>query len=82
MSKIMIKLAGLAAVFALLFGGVGGVAQATEGAAVERGPADAQQAGAPSETRAVVVSGLAFVLMVGAAGAVLWHTARSRRSTE
>ncbi|WP_232376304.1 hypothetical protein [Amycolatopsis aidingensis] len=30
------------------------------------------------ETRAIVVGGLAFVLMIGAAGGVLWFTARDR----
>ncbi|GAB2992509.1 hypothetical protein LWP59_33435 [Amycolatopsis acidiphila] len=35
-----------------------------------------------SETRAIVVGGLSFVLMIAAAGAVLWHTARSRHPGE
>lgn len=34
-----------------------------------------QQSG---ETQAFVVGGFAFVLMIGAAGAVLWFTAKSR----
>lgn len=80
MSKIIVKIAGLMAAFVLLFG-FGGVAQAAE-----NGTAGSQQDSAavqpPSETRAVVVGGLSFVLMIGAAGAVLWYTARQRYPVE
>ncbi|WP_116047274.1 hypothetical protein [Amycolatopsis palatopharyngis] len=41
----------------------------------QRERAAVQQSG---ETQAFVVGGLAFVLMVGAAGAVLWFTAKGR----
>ncbi|WP_236789258.1 hypothetical protein [Amycolatopsis sp. GM8] len=82
MSKIMIRLAGLVAVFTLLFGGFAQAAEnGTPGAAAPRTahPESAAEQ-PPSETRAIVVGGLAFVLMIGAAGAVVWYTARGRHS--
>jgi len=39
-------------------------------------------AGASAVTRALVVGSLAFVLMIGAAGAVLWYAARHRGTAE
>jgi hypothetical protein len=78
MAKIIFKIAGLMTVFALL---LGGVAQAAPNSTTEHGDA-AMQPAPTGETRALVVGGLAFVLMVGAAGAVLWHTARSRYTGE
>lgn len=95
MSKIIIRATGFVAVFTLLFALLAGAAEASPAAATGKaatsstggtgatagkpGPAAASSTG---ETRAVVVGGLAFVLMVGAAGAVLWHTARGRHSAE
>ncbi|HEX5273084.1 MAG TPA: hypothetical protein VFW33_21455 [Gemmataceae bacterium] len=77
MAKLIFKVAGLMTVFAVL---LGGVAQAAPNSTTQHG--DAVQPAPTGETRALVVGGLAFVLMVGAAGAVLWHTARSRHSGE
>ncbi|SFK47957.1 hypothetical protein SAMN05421835_12252 [Amycolatopsis sacchari] len=77
MSKILVKVAGLAVVFAVLFGGVAQAAEA--GTRQQQESAAVQSTG---ETRAVVVGSLAFVLMLGAAGAVFWYTARSRHSPE
>jgi hypothetical protein len=80
MWKILSKAAGLAVVLAVLFGGV---AQAAPDPAPRTGGAQGSAPVAPaSETRAIVVGGLSFVLMIGAAGAVLWYTARGRHFTE
>lgn len=67
-------------IFTLL---LGGLAQAAE-CVTETGSQQQESAAAEptSETRAIVVGGLSFVLMIGAAGAVLWYTARGRHSVE
>jgi hypothetical protein len=80
MSKIILKIAGLMAVFALLFGGVAQAAQTPSPPAGKEGNAVSAQP--PGETRAIVVGGLALVMMLSTAGAVLWYTARGRHSTE
>ncbi|KAA9162334.1 hypothetical protein FPZ12_011885 [Amycolatopsis acidicola] len=90
MSKIITRVAGFVAVFMLLFAGVAEAATAPSSAVTPSAAAGGATAKTPEtdaasstgETRAVVVGGLAFVLMVGAAGAVLWHTARTRKSTD
>jgi hypothetical protein len=85
MSKIILKITGLLAVFVLLFGGVAQAAQAPASPAGKEGTQqeDTAVAAQPSgETRALVVGGLALVLMVSIAGAVLYYTARGRHSAE
>ncbi|GAB3504130.1 hypothetical protein [Amycolatopsis cihanbeyliensis] len=76
----VIAVAGLT--LAMLFGG-----GARPAAAADHEPVTAQQQTQHSEwaardgsgeTRAIIVGGLAFVVMIGAAGAVLWFTARDR----
>jgi len=84
MSKFLAKVAGLVAVLLVLFGGVAQAATtptSATGSASRAGAVSEPDSGS-GETRAVVVGGLAFVLMVGTAGAVLWYTARGRRVTE
>lgn len=76
MSKILLKIGGLVAVFALL---LGGVAQA---AAMPRRSTPQSATPPTGETRTMVVAGISFALMIGTAGAVLWYTARGRRHTE
>lgn len=82
MWKILSKAAGLAVVLAVLFGGVAQAAPssgATPRTTANQGSAAVEPT---SETRAIVVGGLSFVLMIGAAGAVLWYTARGRHSAD
>jgi hypothetical protein len=80
MSKIIFKVAGLMTVFALLLGGVAQAAESGTGTSSRQQDSAAVQP--TSETRAILVGGLSFVLMIGAAGAVLWYTARGRHSAE
>ncbi|MFD4192328.1 MULTISPECIES: hypothetical protein [Amycolatopsis] len=72
MRKVVTRLAAVGAAVALLLGVLAGTASAVTSAAVEP----------PSETRAVVVGTLAFGLMIAAAGAVFWYTARHRGPQE
>jgi hypothetical protein len=62
-------------VLAVLLGSALQAGASTAPADQQRERAAVQQSG---ETQAFVVGGLAFVLMVGAAGAVLWFTAKGR----
>ncbi|GHF46124.1 hypothetical protein FHX82_001628 [Amycolatopsis bartoniae] len=88
MSKILVKIGGVAAAVAVLFGvllgGVAqaGVAQAAEPSGTQQRDTAAVQVQPTDETRAVVVGTLSFVLMVALAGGVLWYTARGRHSAE
>ncbi|GAA3822538.1 hypothetical protein [Amycolatopsis tucumanensis] len=72
MRKVVTRLAAVAAAVALLLGVLAGTASAVTSTAVEP----------PGETRAVVVGTLAFGLMIAAAGAVFWYTARHRGPQE
>jgi hypothetical protein len=80
MSKIILKIAGLMAVFVLFFGGAAQAAQAPTSPTGREGNVVAAQSS--GETRAIVVGGLALALIVSTAGAVLWYTARGRHSAE
>ncbi|HKS44705.1 MAG TPA: hypothetical protein VJT49_06235 [Amycolatopsis sp.] len=81
MSKIIFRVAGLLGaamvVVTMLFAGTAQAAgtanESTQGSARVQ-PTD--------ETRAIVVGTISFVLFVGVAGGVLWHTARGRHSSE
>ncbi|GHF27598.1 hypothetical protein GCM10017786_72320 [Amycolatopsis deserti] len=74
MRKVVARLAAVGAAVALLLGVLAGTASAVSSAGVAVEP--------PSETRAVVVGTLAFGLMIAAAGAVFWYTARHRGPQE
>lgn len=80
MSKIIFRVAGLMTLFTLLLGGVAQAAESVTGTSSQQQESAAAEP--TSETRAIVVGGLSFVLMIGAAGAVLWYTARGRDSVE
>lgn len=92
MSKIISRIATVVAALLLLLGGTAQAASAATGAgsasnSMGAGGAAAERenaAATPStgETRAMIVGGLAFVLMIGTAGAVLWHAARGRHTEE
>lgn len=84
--------AAVAGALLLLAGGLGtahaavpattAAQQSSTSSAVSTPPKNQGSAGVSptSETRAVVVGAVAFVLMLGAAGAVIWHTARTRHT--
>lgn len=72
MRKVVTRLAAVGAAVALLLEVLAGTASAVTSVPVEP----------PSETRAVVVGTLAFGLMIAAAGAVFWYTARHRGPQE
>lgn len=71
-SRIAAALSAVGVTFAVLLGSA--FPAAAEGASV------ANQAAQQSDgtTQAIIVGALAFVLMIGAAGAVLWFTVRDR----
>ncbi|OXM73185.1 MULTISPECIES: hypothetical protein [Amycolatopsis] len=74
MRKVVARLAAVGAAVAVLLGVLAGTASAVSSTGVAAEP--------PSETRAVVVGTLSFGLMIAAAGAVFWYTARHRGPQE
>lgn len=87
MWKIIARIVPAVAIVLLLFGGTAQAATADAAAGATSAPrttgsADAATQHQPTETRAIVVGALAFILMVGTAGAVVWHTARARNTAE
>lgn len=86
-SKSFTRVAGfvVAAVASALFllGCAGAAAATTESTTPTDGATANRGNAAPTsndETHALVVGGVAFVLMIGTAGAVLWNTTRKRHT--
>jgi hypothetical protein len=74
-SRTGTRVAGFFTVFFLMLWGAHPARAAVDAQGARHGAAGSGGAGV---TQAVVVGALAFVLMLGAAAAVLWFTAKSR----
>lgn len=83
MRKVVARLAGLGAAVAVLLAVLAGTAQATgTPSPADRTSQSSVAVDPPSETRALVVGTLSFGMMIAAAGAVFWYTARHRGPQE